>query len=220
MEKITLFSLLPLALGVRNETLYAALCISAVFMFFIITDLHTNVDIKRRKNLRILIFIGFISFFFVTLIRRIGWMDLVILDFIMFSPVFLITFAFRERERKLKRKRNLEVEDYDVNQPVRVLKNGLIVLRKKGTDTVIFVDKNYRTAPEQPYDTVRFASTQNYTYRIPVAKNGKWGFADRRWKIAILPTFDSVSDFNGEFAKVEKNGKAGTIDIHGNLKMY
>lgn len=43
----------------------------------------------------------------------------------------------------------------------------------------------------------------------------KWGFIDKKGKIAILPKFDEVGDFNNGLAAVKINGKWGFINSKG-----
>lgn len=51
----------------------------------------------------------------------------------------------------------------------------------------------------------------------PIAFKGKWGFANTKGEIILVPTYDYVLPFQNGFAKVKENGKWGFIDKTGKL---
>jgi len=59
------------------------------------------------------------------------------------------------------------------------------------------------------------AATQEQLYPVPV--RGKYGFMDRRGRIAIQPLFDRVRLFSEGMAVVAIGGKYGYIDTRGSV---
>lgn len=48
-------------------------------------------------------------------------------------------------------------------------------------------------------------------------KKNRWGFIDDNGNEIILPKYEEVRDFFGEWAPVKKDGKWGFIDEQGNV---
>ena len=52
---------------------------------------------------------------------------------------------------------------------------------------------------------------------ISMRKKNRWGFIDDNGNEIILPQYEEVRDFFGDWAPVKKNGKWGFIDEQGKI---
>ncbi len=74
----------------------------------------------------------------------------------------------------------------------------------------LIVDKS-GTAVSDDFDTVDFVAEG----RVPVLRDGNWGFLDLQGKTVIPIVYGSMMPFSGGLAAVEREGKWGNIDRDG-----
>ena len=92
---------------------------------------------------------------------------------------------------------------------VRVEENG------KKTMKTTFIDKKGNEALSKKFD---FNSSYESLFKdgiTCIAKDGKWGFIDKRGEFIIAPVYESARNFSDGFAPVKKEGKWGFINKEG-----